>query len=106
MRIINELTNALEPCGIKIIFYIDRLHIYLDPSTTASNLKSLMSSTDVADNRKLNNKLTYQALSHHAYLDRKLELFQPEMADLKFLDDLEGGLWKNPQKCSFCVKCL
>lgn len=90
MKTLNELTKTLNSYGIKTILYIDRLHLYLDSSTPKSNLMNLLPGNDGIDlnvEDRINNKLIFQQLPQYPYLDRKLELFQPDLDVLKFLNN-------------------
>lgn len=84
MNKLSTLKAVLKPYGIKPIFYFDRLRIYLDSSTPESKLQPLL---------KLNkhNRCDPHELPHYEFLDRKLELFQPTLESLRYLNRIIKG---------------
>jgi len=70
MTTIEILENALAKYGITTVFYFDRIKIYCDAHNHEATLNIL-----VNDNRK--NKFNWSPLTHNAFYDRMIDLFQP-----------------------------
>lgn len=84
MNILSTLKSVLKPYGIKPIFYFDRLSIYLDSSTPESKLQPLLK-------MHKHNRCDPHELPHYEFLDRKLELYQPTLESLRYLNRIIKG---------------
>ncbi len=74
------LKNEIKKHGIKTIYYVDRLSVYLDAYSKEQNLQPLLD-----DNEK--NMFIRQPLPHNEFFDRKVELYQPSKQCLSHLTD-------------------
>ena len=93
MNPLAELITAVKQYKIKPIYYVDRLHVYLDSSTTLLHLQPLLSAPKASNslNDTEQHKLLFQPLAHYAHFDKKLELFQPTAPLLALLSDVIQG---------------